>query len=193
MNLLIIDLETSGLDAETNGIISIAAKLYDSDRKLLTSYNANCNPEGSEIDLGALKVNRFSIANIESFRSEKDIIKTFCDWLLGLKVQGELVLGGHNPHFDLGFIKSKLRKHGISGFDQAVSYRVIDTATIGRFLVLTGLISNVKVSLKELAITLGIEYDASKHHSAEYDVDLTAKLLFAMIDLVKGKTNGQNQ
>lgn len=193
MNLLIIDLETTGLDSEINGIISIAAKLYNSERKVLSSFNSNCNPEDSEINLGALKVNRFSISNIKSSKSEKDIILSFCDWLLSIKTDTELVLGGHNPHFDLGFIKTKLRKYNISGFDQAVSHRVIDTAAIGRFLVLSGILpSNSKISLKDLALTLNLEYDHTKHHNAEYDVELTAKLLFKMIDVIKDLSNEQD-
>lgn len=190
MNLLIIDLETTGLDSETNGILSIAAKLYGSDREVKTSFSVNCNPEGSDINLGALKINRFTIADLKSFKPEREAIMHFCDWLLSLKVEGELVLGGHNPHFDINFLKSKFRKYNVSGFDQAASHRVIDTAAIGRFLVMAGILQNSKVSLKDLVLTLNIEFDPSKHHNADYDVELTAKLLFAMIDLVKGKLYG---
>ncbi len=194
MNLLIIDLETTGLDSETHGIINICAKLYNSSREVVSVFNAWCNARDSEINLGALKVNRFTISDIRSFKSEIEVIIDFCDWLLSLKVNGELILGGHNISFDLGFIKSKLKKYGISGFDQVVSHRMLDTCSIGRFLVLTGiLLPNTKVSLRDLAIVLGVEYDASKAHAAEYDVDLTAKVLFRMMDLTKGLINGKNQ
>lgn len=186
MNLLVLDLETTGLDSEANGILSIAAKLYNSNREVVTSFKSNCNPEDAEINLGALKVNRFTIETIKSLRSEKDTILHFCDWLLSLKVDGELVVAGHNVHFDLSFIKSKLKKYNISGFDQAVSHRVIDTASVGRVLVEAGVLpKNTKISLKDLVVASGIEYDSERHHSAEYDVNITAKLLFKMIDLLK--------
>ena len=193
MNLLILDLETTGLDAELNGILTICATLYDPTRQVKTSFLANCHAEDSEINLGALKVNKFSIKDVKSFADEKSAILNFCDWLLSLKVEGELVLGGHNPHFDLNFLKNKLKKYNVSGFDQAVSHRVIDTASIGRFLMLSGLLPSGKVSLKDLALTLNVDYDGQKHHSAEYDVDLTARVLFRMIDMLKDIPNGKNQ
>lgn len=190
MNLLILDLETTGLDSEINGIVSICAKLFNKNRELVTSFTHNCNPEYAEINLGALKVNRFSIENIGYFKPEQTVVKFFCDWLLGLKIEGELVLAGHNTNFDLSFLKAKLRKYNINGFDQAVSHKVVDTATIGRFLVMSGVLpENTKISLKDLAIACDVEYDATKHHNAEYDVDLTTKLLFKMIDMVNHGKN----
>lgn len=190
MNLLIIDLETTGLDTDNNGILSISAKVFDKNRKVVTFFDAECNPDYAEIDLGALKVNRYSIDKIKSLRNEKDIVLQFCDWLLNLNLEGELVLGGHNPHFDISFIKTKLKKYNIAGFDKAVSHRVLDTASIGRFLVLAGVLKDTKVSLKDLALALNIEYDAGKHHTSKYDVDLTARLLFAMIDKVGDLNKG---
>ena len=190
MNLLIIDLETTGLDADNNGILSISATVFDKNRKVVTSFDAECNPEYAEIDLGALKVNRYSIDKIKSLKEEQRIIFDFCDWLLNLNLDGELVLGGHNPHFDISFIKSKLKKYNITGFDKAVSHRVLDTASIGRFLVLAGILKDAKVSLRDLAAALNIEYDSRKHHSSKYDVDLTARLLFAMIDKVGDLNKG---
>ena len=192
MNLLLIDLETTGLDAETNGILSICAKLYSGDRKVITSYYAECTSEDSKVDLAALKVNRYSISKLQSFKNEKETMFNFCDWLISLPTNGEIVLCGHNVHFDIGFIKSKLRKYNISGFDQAVSHRVIDTASIGRFLTLTGHLQS-KVTLKDLATSLEVQYDPVKHHNAEYDVDLTASVLFKMIDTLKGIPNGENK
>lgn len=190
MNILILDLETGGLDANKNSILSICAKLYDADRNVVSVFNTNCNAEDSEINLGALKVNRFTLNDVKSFIPEKSAILNFCDWLLSRKISGELVLAGHNPHFDINFLKNKLEKYNISGFDQAVSHRVLDTASIGRFLMLAKVIEPSKVSLKELALALNLEYDPSKHHSADYDVDLTAKVLFKMIDMVEDILNG---
>lgn len=193
MNLLVIDTETTGLDSELNSILSICANLYDSDRKLISSYYAECTSEDTKIDLAALKVNRYSLAKISSFKSEKEIMYNFCDWLLSLPAKQEVVLCGHNVHFDIGFIKNRLRKYNISGFDQAVSHRVIDTASIGRFLSLSGHLQDQKVSLQNLAITLEVEYDKLKHHQADYDVELTAKVLFKMIDKLKVSNNGENK
>lgn len=191
MNILILDLETTGTDDTNNSIVSIAAKLFDKNRKVVNSFNMNCMDMTSEINLGALKVNRFTIGKLASHKSEKDVIYSFCDWLVELKVEGELVLGGHNPQFDIGFIKSKLKKYNVTGFDQAVSYRVLDTATIGRFLVMAGILpANTKVSLKDLILAFNIPYDSTKAHGAEYDVDLTAQLLFAMVDGLAQLYNG---
>lgn len=190
MTLIVFDLETTGLDSDKNGIISISAKVFNSNREVITSFDEECQPDNAEIDLGALKVNRYTLAKIDSLKTEESVLKDFCDFLLSLKFDGELVIVGHNPHFDISFIKSKLKKHNITGFDKAVSHRVVDTASLGRLLVMSGLIKDNKVSLKDLAIALQIPYDAEKHHSANYDVDLTAKVLFAIIDKVSQLTKG---
>lgn len=194
MNLLVFDLETTGLDSDEHGIVSVAAKLYNKDRQVVNSFNKNCFNEMAHINLQALLVNRFTISKLREFKSEKQVLEDFCDWLLSLPRDTEIVIGGHNCHFDIDFIKTKLKLYGIDGFDQVASYRVIDSASWGRLLAMSKIIpENSKISLSSLAQILNIPYDSKKHHTAEYDVELTAKVIFSIVDLLESKWNEQSK
>ena len=188
MSILVFDLETTGLNSTKNTIVSIAAKLFDSNRNIITSYTTDCfNPDG-EINLQALLINRFTLSRLSNLKTEKEALFGFCDWLLSLPRTEEIIIAGHNVSFDLDFIKKRLLSSNIEGFDQVASYRVIDTAGWGRLLALSGILpSNTKVSLSGLVKVLNIPYDETKHHGASYDVDLTAQVIFSIIDLLRNK------
>jgi len=188
MNLLVLDIETTGLDPDKNCIVSIAAKLFDKDRKVLSSYVTNCFDNKAEIHLQALTVNRFTLGELNQHRSEKEALSAFVDWLLTLSKTEEVTVSGHNVAFDTNFLKKRLKNINMEGFDSIASYKVIDTASLGGLLILSGYIRpDTKISLASLVKELGLAYNPSKHHSAEYDVEITANLLFAMVDLLKSK------
>lgn len=191
MNLLVFDLETTGLNSKSCSIVSISAKFFNKNRELVTSFSAEGFNKEKHINLQALLINRYKISKLQGLCSENEMLLKFCDWLLDLPRDEEIVIGGHNVHFDIDFIKTRLAENHIDGFDQVASYRVIDSAGWGRLLVLSGLLpENSKVSLSGLSKALGIPYDATKHHNSDYDVELTSQLIFKIIDIIKGLKNG---
>lgn len=198
MNILFIDTETTGVDAEKHSIIQIGAALY-TNGKLVDDFEIDMRPkEGSHVALGALKVNNNSITALDSKLDRGIALKKFLDFVMGLKYEGKLFICGHNVHFDIAFIKKLLLDFNIEEWDSVVSYRIIDTNTIGRFLLDTDVLEVPENAprgsgLKNLALALGIEVRGRKLHTALEDVKLTADVYYAMVKLVGEVRDGNKQ
>lgn len=194
-NVLFFDLETTGLDCNKHSIIEIAAEFHVNGKKV-SSFCDTLYNEKSNIDLGALKVNKYALSTLQSFKNEKESLYNFCDWLVGLNnlSKEKTLVCGHNPSFDVNFIKSSLNKYGIEGWDSVASYRLIDTCDRARMLINAGIIDmsnlgNSGASLSNIAKSLGILVEEYKLHKAHYDVELTSKVYYKMEDLLKSLKN----
>lgn len=104
-----IDVETTGLDPEKNGLIEVSFGLKtelisNSFDKILT---LRVNPEGYEVEDRALEVNGFTREEIVTFpkaEEHKEALESFFGSCLGV------VPVGHNVKFDLAFIEKQLFK-----------------------------------------------------------------------------------
>lgn len=189
MNMLFVDVETTGTDSNKNVMVELAARLDDSTGKTITRFTSKFfNPKGTSIDIGALKVNKVKIKELLSYKPEDGEIASFIDWLVELpeKVQGPIVVCGHNVHFDMDFIKAALHRYSVAGIEQVTGYRYEDTSGLGIALVKAGILKpeGGKVSLASLAKALGIDVSQYKTHTADGDVDLTAEVYYRMITLL---------
>ena len=187
MNTLFIDVETTGLDLDKNSVIQIACSYYTG-TTLVTSFEGKFPiRQNTIVDLGALQVNKFNYQELPNFH---DSIDQLVEFLLKLPQNKEdpILLAGHNVSFDILALKKLLKSYNIEGVDRLFSYRVIDTSTIGEFLRQTGVIKLSRMSLANLAKALEIEVDETKTHKADYDIELTAKCYFKMIEKVEALT-----
>ena len=133
MNILYIDTETTGVDPDNSSIIEIAAT-YEVDGKIQDEFWSKLAPKSNGvINLEALRVNKHSVTSATSLPNREANTIRFVDWILGLKAEGPLYICGHNVNFDITLIKKALKEINIIGWDSAVSYRIIDTSTIGTF------------------------------------------------------------
>lgn len=187
MNTLFIDVETTGLDPDRNSVIQIACSYY-SGTQLVTSFEGKFPIRPNTIvDLGALQVNKFKYDELPNFH---DSINQLVEFLLKLPQNREdpMLFAGHNVAFDILALKKLLKSYNIEGVDRLFSYRVVDTSTIGEFLRQSGVIKLTRMSLANLAKALEIEVDETKTHKADYDIELTAKCYFKMIEKVSSLT-----
>ena len=178
---VVVDVETAGFEANKHALLEIAAVTIEmNDEGIVEPGESNaCHVEpfeGSELDPKALEFtgidpyHPFRMAKKETealqhiFKPIRNEIKnTGCT---------RAILVGHNPFFDLGFIKAAVERTGIkrNPFHQ---FSTFDTATLG------GLAYGQTV-LARAAIAAGIEWDHEAAHSALYDAERTAEL-FCMI------------
>lgn len=186
MNILFLDVETTGLDPNKHSIIQIAAE-YHVNGKLVTAFNKKfCTKDSTTIDLGALRVNNNNLSTIKKLRSqttedpEQMAVTDFVNFILSLNNKEQIIIAGENVNFDINFINALFNKYNIEGFEAVFSHRVIDTATIALFLKDVGLLKIDKLGLSNVAKALGLTTDSSKLHDAEYDVQLTAQVYYAM-------------
>jgi DNA polymerase III epsilon subunit-like protein len=190
MNILYIDTETTGIDPQNNSIIELAA-ILEVEGKIVDTFQETLAPKvNGNISLEALKVNKNSITKVLAFEDRQQKVLKFIDWLLRFNLSGPLYICGHNVAFDIAFIKETLKEFNISGWDSAVSYRLIDTSTIGTFLINSGVINLSDgmpkgSSLEKLALALNIEVRGRKLHSAMGDVELTREVYQALLNKVK--------
>jgi DNA polymerase III alpha subunit (gram-positive type) len=195
MNLLFLDIETTGLDPDLHRIIQVSAEFH-SNGKLVEKFNERICHNLPNVDLGALKVNRIDYGRLHTYgKTEVTTITLFLDFLLNLNKQHkDIVLVGNNVAFDVSFIKQTLKRLGITGLDSILPYRVIDTAGITRFLQsldtepFKGLLGDKSQSLSVTAKALGLELPENLHDSAA-DVELTATVFYTFQQLLKGLVN----
>lgn len=192
MNILFIDTETTGLDASKHSIIEIACAHYK-DGKLQSTFQRKFISNSPILDMGALRVNKqntASLLEIGKACSEQKGAFDLMDYLLSLDNK-DLHVCGHNVHFDVGFVKALLTRYGIEGWDQAVSYRQLDTCDRARMLIESGIITEQMggrgAGLKIIATALGVTVDESKLHGAMYDTELCAAVYFKMIEILRNR------
>lgn len=109
--MIVIDIETSGLDKTQHGILSIGAVDMKSPKKIFYQ-EARLNPE-ELFDPQACVVNGFTEADARSTskQSRAQLIRNFSDWL---ESRPEKVIAGlHVQAFDVPFINYKSEKSRI--------------------------------------------------------------------------------
>lgn len=179
--LIVVDVETSGLDSQKCSILSIGAvNMADGN-----TFYEKCRPfSGAVIDDGALDVNGFSRDEIQGFDySEEEILKMFILWFWEQHMP--LTFAGQNPSFDKGFIESACLRHGILF---PFSHDTVDLHSMAfAWLIKNGkqipLRPNgkPKLSLDDVCKLLEIDGRSTETHTALEDVLIEAECLEKII------------
>ncbi len=180
---VVVDVETAGFDADKNALLEIAAIpiLMDAQDHVYPAETIACHVEpfpGSVLDPKALEFT--GIDPFHPFRMakpEKESLQHIFDPVNRyLKETGcsRAILVGHNPFFDLGFIRAAASrcKFKKTPFHQ---FSTFDTATLG------GLAFGQTV-LARAAQEAGIKWDNNEAHSAVYDTERTAELFCHIVN-----------
>lgn len=181
---VVIDVETTGLDAAKNGLLELAAVtlVFNENQELVpsTTFHYHILPfNGAKLEESSLKFTgitdpyhplRFAISEEEALHDLFNHIHNLC------KTQDceRAVLVGHNPTFDLNFIQAACHRQNLkkSPFHRFTTF---DTAT------LSALAYGQTVLAKAVA-EAGFEFDAEEAHSALYDAQQTAKLFCRIVN-----------
>lgn len=183
---VVVDVETAGFNAATDALLEIAAVTLRMDLagRLHVNQSYSCHVEpfpGANLEKSALEFtgidpwNPFRMAKKEPEALEK----IFAPIRNEVKAQHctRAILVGHNPFFDLGFIKAASERCKIKN-NPFHSFSTFDTATLG------GLIYGQTV-LAKAAKAAGIEWDSGEAHSALYDAERTAELFCTIVNRLK--------
>lgn len=174
---VVIDVETGGLNAQTDALLEIAAVMVKMDETGVLSRGETISCHVAPFEGGLLCPKSLEITRIDPYhpfrfaKSEADALEMiFAPIIAAIKEHRchRAVLVGHNSWFDLAFIKAAVARAGLkhSPFHQFTS---LDTAT------LSALVYGETVLSKALA-KAGYEFDAAEAHSAIYDAEKTADL-----------------
>ncbi len=125
--MIIVDIETTGVNFWENGIVSIGA-LYFYNPEI--QFYEECRIDEEDIITEeALKINGFSREEItdKKKQSQKELVRNFLEWL---EKQETKMLAGHNVgFFDLNFIKTKAKKYDIN---IKTGYKSLDLCSVAQ-------------------------------------------------------------
>ena len=130
--MIIVDIETSGVNPNKNGMLSIGAVDLDSNQEFYLECQLT---EGREVEPIALEINGFTLENIrhENKLTDTEALLTFCRWTERFK---DKMLGGHNiGHLDILFLEeiwSRIDSGFLGGIKPKFpfSYRTVDLHSI---------------------------------------------------------------
>lgn len=180
---VVVDLETGGFNAQTDALLEIAAVTlgFDEEGRLLRSgtHAWHVMPfEGANIEEAALQVTGIDPYHpLRPAIPEREALKrVFREVRAAMTATRctRAVLVGHNAHFDLGFLNEAIARTAIkrSPFHP---FSIFDTAT------LAGVAFGQTVLARAVAAA-GLEWDASRAHSAAYDAEMTADLFCEIVN-----------
>ena len=109
--MVVLDIETTGLDPEFNGLVSIGA--VDFLHPSQTFYGECHIREGERIEPEALEVNGFTLDEVKdkNKQSTRDLLMNFDEWLRSRPIR--MAGGLHIASFDVPFINKKAVQCGV--------------------------------------------------------------------------------
>jgi DNA polymerase III epsilon subunit-like protein len=182
--LLVIDTETGGVDPDRHSILSLAAVLWE-DGEIRGEVEILIAEGDLMVTARALEINRIDlVAHSRQAIAPRVALALLLDFV-SKHYRQELAAGEQVAivGFDLGFLKRLCRIAGAE-FPSVFSHRVLDTASVLRFLSLTGLLPAKAVASNGAFEYFGINIQAETRHSALGDARATAELLTRLVELV---------
>ncbi|MDH2925239.1 RNAse T [Nicoletella semolina] len=183
---IVIDIESGGLNANTDALLEIAAISLKMDESgylcIDQAYHRHIQPfEGANINPDSLKVNRIDIHNpARGAVPEALAVSELFKWVRPLLKQSgchRAVIVAHNATFDQAFLHAAIKRTGVKR-DPFHPFAMLDTATLAGFMY--G--QTVLVKACQLA---NIPFDSKQAHSALYDTKCTAELFCTMVNRLK--------
>ena len=122
--MIVVDVETTGVDSKKNSIVSIGAIDFSNPQN---QFYQECRVwEGAEITQQALYINGFTKEQItdQNKMSLEEAVKKFIVWMGNI---AEQTLAGENPSFDRDFLRNSIEKYKIN---YLIGHRTIDLHSI---------------------------------------------------------------
>lgn len=122
--MLVVDVETSGLDPARHAVLSIGAVDFEHPTR---QFYAECRVEpGTEIDEAALRCNGFTRENVADPAKPglSSLCREFYEWC---GEAGEKTLAGHNPHFDADMLSAAFARTELKW---PFRYRYVDSHSV---------------------------------------------------------------
>jgi DNA polymerase-3 subunit alpha (Gram-positive type) len=165
--MVILDLETTGLDPMTGDCITEIAAVKTHGKKVIAKYEQLVNP-GRPISAEAEKITGITNAHVMMFG--KPLVKAIPEFV---SFMGGATLVGHNlKGFDINFIQ----KHASDLGMPQLTNQLVDTLEIARASLSLG-----RYRLDVLAEYFGIEQPHA--HRAMIDVQTTMEVLWKLLEL----------
>lgn len=189
---VVIDLETSGIDASTDALLEIAAVTlcFNAEGLLCPdkTFSYHIEPfEGARIDPESLKITgikpyyplRFAISEKQALHNIFSKVRT---QIADMSCQ-RAVLVGHNAWFDLAFIQAAVKRTRLK--NPFHSFTTFDTATLAA-------VALGETVLAKAVKAIHMPFDINLAHSAAYDAERTAELFCYLVNRMRKSTQNLN-
>lgn len=188
-----IDIETTGIDINKNGIVQIYGCI-EIDNMIKEKFDFRIKPfPGEKINEKALEVNKLSkyiLENDPRFKNPldvyKELIEIFSSYVDKYNKEDKFNFIGYNSNaFDYPFLRSWFVKCGDNYFGSWFWNPTIDVMLIWAFIYSKSRSELDNFKLPTLAKHIGIDIDDSKLHDSAYDVLITRELYIRAKDYLK--------
>lgn len=169
MRQIVLDTETTGLEARNHYVIEIGCVELVNRRLTGNNYHQYIRPD-REIDPGAMEVH--GITN-EFLADKPHFVEIMGDFLTYLKGADELVI--HNAPFDIGFLNQELTRNEGPYLNLRDHYGVLDTLVMARQMH-----PGQKNNLDALCKRYSINNEQRTLHGALLDAEILADVYLAM-------------
>lgn len=188
---VVADVETGGFDAHNDALLEIAVVLLDQEeggawcRRETIAHHVTPF-DGANLEEAALQFNkidpfhpfRFAISEAEALTAVFDAVRAD----INRHCCSRAILVGHNPSFDLAFIKAATKRTKVKKFPFH-SFSTLDTASIAG-------VAFGQTVLARAVRAAGLSWDAERAHSAIYDAERTADLFCIIVNRWDALTGG---
>ena len=178
---VVVDLETSGVDPERNGILEVGAVFLNYQQELAIDgdwHRAVAPHPETAIDPSSLQITGIDLNNRDSEPvSEQDALQgLFTKVRHAMKAADctRAVLVAHNASFDHQFIDRAARRNGLKR-NPFHPFTAIDTASLAA-------VAYGHTVLREVCARAGIAFDSERAHGALYDAQVTAELFCRIVN-----------
>jgi DNA polymerase III subunit epsilon len=188
MRQIVLDTETTGLEAREHYIIEIGCVELVNRRLTGNNYHQYIRPD-REVDPGAMEVH--GITN-EFLADKPPFVDIMGDFLAYLQGADELVI--HNAPFDIGFLNRELTRNEGPYLNLRDHFGVLDTLVMARQMH-----PGQKNNLDALCKRYGINNEQRTLHGALLDAEILADVYLAMtggqtsLSLSASETAGQGE
>lgn len=130
--MIIIDVETTGLEPTQHGVASIGAVAWPGESQYYVEPQVDLL--AVKVDDDALRINGFTVEQLVDPKRPvmKDALAEFLTWTKS--ATDDLILAGWNGNFDVRFLREEFRRNGL---DWPFTFRSIDLHSIAYFLMQT--------------------------------------------------------
>lgn len=179
--ILVMDTETGGLEAGVHSLLQVGLLVCENG-EVLDELKVNIVEENIEdyvVTDMAMKINGINLETHTGYTKSEAVALIVAFVQKHFKKPAQTA--GHNVGFDVSFVKALFKFVGVD-YDAVFSYRLLDTSSIARFLIFSGIIPN-RGKLGDLAKHFGIEFVESELHDSLVDCHVTYKLLLSMASM----------
>ncbi len=178
--MIIVDVETTGVDPHKNSLVSIGAIDFNNPSN---QFYAECRIwEGAHINDEALVINGYTKEQITdpSKKTEEQILAEFLDWMAPIV---DHTIAGQNPFFDTSFIEAAAARYHKN---ISIAHRIIDLHTMTWFHMksrgITPPIAHNRTDLNSDTIMayVGIPAEPKPHialNGAKYETEAFSRLI----------------